>query len=63
MRFKLTKEENEFKNAHVFRLKRNAVSQSARMYKSDKYTRFKIMDEPENRDDKIIAFLHPLRSY
>jgi hypothetical protein len=21
------------------------------------------MDEPENRDDKIIAFKHPLRSY
>ena len=63
MRQKLTKEEEEFKEAHVFKIRRNAISKERPFYKGNQYTKFRILEEPENWENRVIAFEHPLRSY
>ena len=63
MRQKLTTEEEEMKVAHVYELKRRACSLDSPMRKGGLYTKYRLLEESENWDNKVIAFEHPLRSY
>jgi hypothetical protein len=63
MRQRLTKEEEDFKSAHVYNIKRNCCSLDQPFRSGRLYTKYRLLEEEDNWDNKVKAFEHPLWSY
>lgn len=63
MRQKLTKEEEDFKVANIYEIRRRVCSLDAPLRNGRLYTKYRLLEEPDNWDNKVKAFEHPLRSY
>ena len=61
MRKQLTEEEEQFRNSHVFKIKKPNHSQPRPI--QGKYNKCTILHDPENAEKCFWAFQHPLRSY
>jgi len=51
------------KLAHVYAINRRVCSLDKPMRRGGQYTKYRLLEESENWDNKVIAFDHPLRSY
>lgn len=63
MRQKLTQEEEEVKFAHIYPIRRRAVSLDKPFRKGRLFTRYRLLEEEYNWDNKVIVFEHPLWAY
>lgn len=63
MRAKLTQEEEQMKVAHVYALSRRAFSLDRPFKSGSEYTKYRLLEEQENWDNKVIAFEHPTFVY
>ena len=54
--------EEELKVAHVYEIRRRTCSLD-KTSQGNQYTKYRLLEEGELWDNKVIAFDHPLRSY
>jgi hypothetical protein len=62
MRETLTHQEEVMKVAHVYQIKRRSFSFDKPFRKGRLY-RYRLLEWDENYDDKVVAFVHPTRTY
>lgn len=53
MRQKLTKEEEDFKVANIYEIRRRVCSLDTPLRKGRLYTKYRLLEEPDNWDNKV----------